>query len=265
MNLTSLTFDLPLNTTPHPWTKMRKILVSWRGWNLYSYPTMLYVGMVCGIFVAAWVAGLSGLNPNRFVLASMILTIPALIGARLFFVANHWHLYRNNCARIWRRSEGGMAMYGGLLAAVPLSIPLLRIMDLSFAKFWDAASFNMLTGMIFTRFGCLLNGCCSGRPSASWLALNLPDYRGIWRRRLPTQLLEAAWATVLLSAAFLLRGHEPFDGAIFCSVLLTYGIGRYFLQQLRDDAIVRDTGIIQLTSVLLALAGLIGMGVAWTW
>src|ERR1700752_767412 len=152
---------------------MQKILFSWRGWNLYSYPTMLYVGMVCGIFVAAWVAARSGLDPNRFVLAAVILSPLTLIGARMFFVASHWDLYRNDRARIWRRSEGGMAMYGGLLAAVPLSIPLLRVMDLSFAKFWDAASFNMLTGMIFTRVGCLLNGCCSGRPFASWLPPHL--------------------------------------------------------------------------------------------
>lgn len=244
---------------------MRKILVSWRGWNLHSYPTMLYLGMVCGIFVAAWVSGVSGLDPDRFVLAAMILSPLTLIGARLFFVASHWGLYRNNRARIWSRSEGGMAMYGGLLLAVPLSIPLLRVMDLSFGKFWDAATFAILVGMIFTRFGCLLAGCCSGRPSESWLALNLPDHRGIRRRRIPTQLLEAAWAMVLLAAAFLLREHQPFDGAIFCSALFAYGIGRYFLQKLRDDEIVSDTGIIQLTSVLLALAGLIGMGVAWTW
>jgi prolipoprotein diacylglyceryltransferase len=110
-----------------------------------------------------------------------------------------------------------------------------------------------------------LNGCCSGRPSASWLALNLPDHRGIRRRRVPTQLLEATWAAVLLTAAFVLRGRQPFAGAIFCSALLAYAIGRYFLQQLRDDKVVSDSGIIQLTSVILALAGLIGMGVAWTW
>lgn len=244
---------------------MRRILFSWRGWNFYSYPTMLYVGMVCGILVAAWMAGRSGLDPNRFVLASMILTVPSLIGARLFFVASHWDFYRNNRARIWRRSEGGMAMYGALLLNVPLSIPLLRVMDLSFAKFWDVTTFAILIGMIFTRFGCLLNGCCSGRPSASWFALNLADHRGIWQRRVPTQLLEATFAAVLLAAVFLLRGHEPFNGAIFCSALLAYAIGRTFLQKLRDDRIVSDSSIIQLASVVLALAGLIGMGVAWTW
>lgn len=244
---------------------MRRILISWRGWNLYSYPTMLYLGLVCGIFVAAWVAALSGLDPNRFVLASMVLSPLTLIGARLFFVASHWDRFRNDRARIWRRSEGGMALYGGLLAMVPVSIPLLYVMGLPFAKFWDAATFAMLVGMIFTRFGCLLNGCCSGRPSASWFALNLSDHRGIRRRRVPTQVLEAAYAMVLLAAAFALRGHQPFAGAIFCSALLTYGIGRYFLQKLRDDRTVSDTGIIRLTSVMVALAGLIGIGVAWTW
>jgi phosphatidylglycerol---prolipoprotein diacylglyceryl transferase len=244
---------------------MRRILVSWRGWNLYSYPTMLYVGMVCGIFVAAWIAGLSGLDPDRFALASMILTGPTLIGARLFFVASHWAAFRNDHARIWRRAEGGMAMYGGLLAAIPLSIPLLRVMDLPFAKFWDAATFAILLGMIFTRIGCLLNGCCSGRPSAAWFALDLPDHRGVRHRRVPTQLLEAAWATVLLTAAFFMRGREPFAGAVFCASLIAYGVGRYFLQKLRDDDTVSDTGVIQVTSVLLALAALIGMGVAWSW
>ncbi len=243
---------------------MRRVLVSWRGWNLYSYPAMLYVGMVSGIFVAAWIADLAGLDPNRFALASMILCVPTLIGARLFFVASHWASFGNDHARIWRRVEGGMAMYGGLLAAGPLSIPLLRVMDLPFAKFWDAATFAILVGMIFTRFGCLLNGCCSGRPSTAWFALDLPDHRGIRHRRVPAQLLEAAWATVLLTAAFPMRGREPFIGAIFCSSLLAYGTGRYFLQKLRDDDTVSDTGVIQITSVLLALAALLGMGVAWT-
>ena len=244
---------------------MRRILLSWRGWNLYSYPTMLYMGTVCGILVGAWIAGLSGLDPDRFALASVILFAPTLVGARLFFVASHWAWFRNNCARIWGRGEGGMAMYGGLLVAFPLSIPLLRAMDLSFAKFWDAATFAILIGMIFTRFGCLLNGCCSGRRTNSRFALDLADYRGVHERRVPTQLLEAAWATILLTAAFFMRGREPFVGAIFVSAVIAYGVGRYFLQQLRDDSTVSDTGIIQATSILLALAALIGIGVAWTW
>jgi Prolipoprotein diacylglyceryl transferase/Concanavalin A-like lectin/glucanases superfamily len=81
-------------------------------------------------------------------------------------------------SRIWRRSEGGMAMYGGLIVTVPLSFPLLRAMQLPFGEFWDAATVTILLGMVFTRIGCLLNGCCAGRPTSAWLGLNLPDHRG---------------------------------------------------------------------------------------
>ena len=158
---------------------MRKILLIWNGINIYSYPAMLYLGVTAGVFAGAHVAQLSGMNPNSFAVAIVILMVPALIGARLLFVATHWDMFRRDVSRILRRSEGGMAMYGGLIVTVPLSIPLLRAMHLPFAEFWDAATVTILLGMVFTRVGCLLNGCCAGRPTSSWLGLNLPDHRGV--------------------------------------------------------------------------------------
>jgi prolipoprotein diacylglyceryl transferase len=244
---------------------MRRVLFSWRGFNFYSYPTMLYVGSVCGVFVAAHLARSSGLDPDRFALAMVILFMLAVLGARLFFVLSHWPLYRKDPSRIWRRSEGGMAMYGGILVAVPLSVPLLRALDLPFALFWDAATFAILIGMAFTRIGCLLNGCCSGRPTDSWFALHLPDHRGIWRRRVPMQLLEAAWALLLLAVALVIRRWQPAAGAIFGSTVVAYATGRCFLQKLRDDETVSDTGVIQATSIVLASAALIGLCIGWAW
>src|SRR5271166_3829894 len=196
------------------WT-MRKILFSWNGLNVYSYPAMLYLGMVVGVFAGAHVAQLSGMNPNRFAAASAVLLAPALVGSRLLFVLSHWHVYRRDLSRIWRRSEGGMAMYGGLILAVPLSILLLRAMHLPFAEFWDAATFTILVGMVFTRVGCLLNGCCSGRPTSAWCGFNLPDHRGIWQQRIPTQIIEMTWATVILCAAIFMWDSRLPAGAIF--------------------------------------------------
>ena len=233
---------------------MRKILFSWSGFNVYSYPAMLYLGMVAGVFAGAHVAQLSGLSPNSFVVASVLLIVPSLIGARLFFVFAHWDVYRRDPPRIWRRSEGGMAMYGGIIVTVPLSIPLLRAMHLPFAEFWDAATFTILLGMVFTRVGCLLNGCCSGRPTSAWFGLNLPDHRGVWRRRIPTQLLELLWAATLLGAAAMMRDRAPFAGAIFCSAVVAYGVARLVLEPLRDNSTGRNTGVMQVTSILLMIA-----------
>jgi phosphatidylglycerol:prolipoprotein diacylglycerol transferase len=239
---------------------MRRILFSWRGTNIYSYPAMLYVGLLAGVFAGAWVAQRSGMSADRFAIAITLLLIPALAGSRLYFVLTRWDLYRHDPARIWRRTEGGMAMYGGFILAVPLSIPLLRLLGLPFASFWDAAALTILLGMAFTRIGCFLNGCCGGRPSDAWFALSLPDHHGIWQRRIPTQLMEMAFALVLFGAALALRNVAPFPGAIFCLVLAGYAAGRWVLESLREDETGGwDKATMQATSVLLVIAALIGL------
>jgi prolipoprotein diacylglyceryltransferase len=50
----------------------------------------------------------------------------------------------------------------------------------------------------FARIGCLLHGCCSGRPVARW-GLALRDTGGSVERRVPTQLLDAFASLALLS------------------------------------------------------------------
>ncbi|MBV9243692.1 MAG: prolipoprotein diacylglyceryl transferase, partial [Methylobacteriaceae bacterium] len=89
---------------------MRRILFSWNGLDIYSYPAMLYVGLLVGIFAGAGVAKHLGLNPDRFATALLILLVPALVGSRLFFVLMHWDALRSDLGRIWRRGDGGMAL-----------------------------------------------------------------------------------------------------------------------------------------------------------
>jgi phosphatidylglycerol:prolipoprotein diacylglycerol transferase len=243
---------------------MRKILFSLNGLNVYSYPAMLYLGMVAGVFAGAHVAQLSGMDPNMFASATVALIVPALVGSRLLFVFTHWDVYRRDLSRIWRRSEGGMAMYGGLIVTVPLSIPLLPAMRLPFAEFWDAATFTILLGMVFTRIGCLLNGCCSGRSTDAWFGVNLPDHCGVWRRRIPTQIVEMTWTAAIFGAAILMWERRVPAGAIFCLAVVAYGTGRFLLEPLRDRDVSRDTAVVRTTSLLLATTALVGMLLVWS-
>jgi phosphatidylglycerol:prolipoprotein diacylglycerol transferase len=243
---------------------MHRILFSWRGHNIYSYPAMLYAGLLAGVFVGGHFAQSADISADRFAIAVVILLIPALAGSRLYFVLTRWEVYRHDPARIWRRAEGGMAMYGGFILVVPLSVPLLRSLGLPFGSFWDAAVLTILLGMAFARIGCFLNGCCSGRPSDAWFALSLPDHHGVWRRRIPTQLMEMIFALMLFGAAVSLRGHSPFSGAIFCFVVAAYGVGRAYLESLREDETGgRDKMVLQVTSILLVIAALCGLVLVW--
>src|SRR5688572_20855953 len=212
---------------------MKPVMFTWRGFTVHSYPAMQYVGLVAGVFAANAAAYSANIDPFRTFVATCILLFPALAGARLLYVASHWSVYRQNPSRIWDRSEGGAGQYGGLLLAVPLSVPLLHALELPFGYFWDVSMFTILVGMIFTRIGCLLNGCCAGRPTTSWLSMYLPDVRGVWERRIPTQLLEAALALILLAAAIALWPHLPFPGALFLLVSSCYAGGRLVLESTR--------------------------------
>jgi phosphatidylglycerol---prolipoprotein diacylglyceryl transferase len=243
---------------------MRRILFSWHGFNIYSYPAMLYVGLLAGVFVGADAAQAADMSADRFAAAVVILMIPALAGSRLYFVLTRWDIYRHDLGRIWWSTEGGMSMYGGFILAVPLSIPLLRWLGLPFAGFWDAAALTILLGMAFTRIGCFLNGCCSGRPSQAWFALPLPDHNGIVQRRIPTQLMEMAFAMLLFGAALGMRRHAPFPGMVFCAVVAAYGLGRWYLESLRDDETGgREKTAMQATSILLLIAALAGFAFVW--
>lgn len=243
---------------------MQRVLWRWRKVEIHSYPAMLYLGLVFGVVAGNYAANLTGLDSARVFVATLILLVPALVGARLLYVASHWETYRLEPTRIWRRSEGGAAMYGGLPLSLIVSIPLLRLLQLSFGAFWDVATFTILIGMIFTRMGCLLNGCCGGRPTEGRFALYLPDHRGIWKRRIPTQLLEAGWAVLLLLGAIGLSDRLPFPGALFLYFLAGYGMGRIVLEFTRNEQDrVGKLTIHQAMSVLLVAISITVLTAAW--
>ncbi len=214
---------------------MRRVLFEIHGIKIYSYPAMLFVGLNLGIAAENMVAKAAHLDTLRVFIATVILLIPALVGARLLHIATHWQLYRHAPERIWRQTEGGAAMYGAVPFMLIAAVPLLKALQLSFGSFWDVATFTILIGMSFTRIGCLLNCCCEGRASNSFIAMYLPDHKGVWQRRIPTQLLEAGWGALLLAVVIFLWNGAPFPGAIFLYAMTGYALGRLVFEWTRQE------------------------------
>jgi len=225
---------------------------------------MLYLGLVAGVIAGNVAAHAAGIDAFRVYVATLVLIVPALIGARLLHIVAYWRFYRRDPRRIWDRGDGGAGQYGGLVLALPLSVPLLFALELPLGAFWDVAMLTMLVGMIFARIGCLLNGCCAGRPSQGWLSLYLPNHRGVWARRIPTQCLEAGLATVLLISALAVWDRLPFPGALFLLATVGYAAGRLALESLRE----LDPGASRFTihhgiSVVLIVVSLAVLAARW--
>src|SRR6185295_6554035 len=107
--------------------------------TVWSYPAMLYVGLVAGVIVGNFAAHATGVDALRVFIATLVLIPPSILGARLLYVASHWEDYKSRPSRIWDRTEGGMAMFGGLPVMLLLSLPVLAVARLVFGEFWDVA------------------------------------------------------------------------------------------------------------------------------
>ena len=219
---------------------------------------MLYVGLLAGVSLEYLAASSMGLPTDRVYWATLLLLPIALIGSRLLFVITHWRDYRNSPHRVWDRRESGMAMYGGVPCMLLASVPLLPAFGLPYWKFWDAAVFCIFPGMAFTRIGCLLNGCCSGRPTDGRLAMWLPDHRGVRARRVPVQLLEAAAAVALLIMCAVATTWLTRPGTLFLVAAAGYGVSRLALQPVRDQRDYMGYLDVQIAISLALIAGAIG-------
>lgn len=243
---------------------MHRVLFRVAGRAVYSYPVMLYVGLILGIAAGNLAAHSAHLDAVRVFIATLLLLIPTLLGARLFHVALNWGFYRCRPQRIWNRAEGGGALYGGLPLTLLLSVPVLDLFHLPFGAFWDVASFTILIGMMFTRVGCFLNGCCSGWATDSRFSIVSPNHLGIYARRVPTQLLEALWAAALLTGAVLLWNRLPFGGALFLCAIIGYAVGRWFLEGTREHQDrLGGVEMHQMISVLLGASALVVLIALW--
>jgi phosphatidylglycerol---prolipoprotein diacylglyceryl transferase len=203
------------------------------GRQVSSYLVLLYIGCTTGVLVGSASADAWGAPGDTVAVTAIALIAAAFIGSRILYVATHFDLFRVDFSRLWRRLDGGGALYGGLLLAVAVSPAVLAVSGLEFLEFWDAASVIMLVGLAITKVGCLMRGCCAGRPTAASIGRWLPDDTGSWQRRYPSQLLEAGWALAILVAAWAARIVWPAAGVVFGCAIVLYGAGRIPLELTR--------------------------------
>jgi prolipoprotein diacylglyceryltransferase len=125
---------------------MRRVLFSVRGVPIWSYPALLYLGLVCGFYVMYAVGPSLGMHRTPAAVAALIMFAPAVAGARIWFVLDHWAIYRRDPRRIWRYSDGGMTLYGGLVLALVLSPVVVAALRLPFAAFGTARRSRFSSG-----------------------------------------------------------------------------------------------------------------------
>jgi prolipoprotein diacylglyceryltransferase len=192
----------------------------------------------------------SGLSPLRVGLGCVSCGIVGMVGARIYYLitAARDHTDERFWAEAWNSNAGGWSVFGGLLI-VPYSFLLAAWVGIPLATYWDHMIVGIVSGAVFIRFGCVCNGCCGGRPTTKWYGRNQHNTCGVRLRRIPVQLLEIGWWLVAGAALFGSWAQSFPPGSRALAVLCWYGLGRLWLEPLREE----PQRVNQLVAALLTL------------
>ena len=105
-------------------------------------------------------------------------TVTAIAGARLYYVAFYTgDAFIKNPIKILFINEGGLAIYGGIIAGVITAVIFCKVRKASFVLMADTATFGILIGQILGRFGNFFNREAFGAYTNSKMAMAIPlDY-----------------------------------------------------------------------------------------
>jgi phosphatidylglycerol:prolipoprotein diacylglycerol transferase len=163
-----------------------------------------------------------------------------------------WTEILDRCTRWAHFWAGGLTYYGGFAAASVTAWFILKKDRFPFWKAADMAGFVIPFGLGIGRMGCLLAGCCFGKPSDGPWALAFPPHspasEAQFRQGLldspnlaslpvhPTQIYEAAGALAIAAVLLLyLHGRKRYDGHVFVAFVALYAIMRFCLEFWRAD------------------------------
>lgn len=229
------------------------------GKNIYFYGVIIAVGFLLGILFCAKNAPRFGLTEDNVYDVILWLIPMSIIGARAYFVLFRLEEYLKNPMDIFAIREGGLAIYGGVIAGVLTAILVCRKKKISFAAMLDLLIFGLLIGQTLGRWGNFMNREAFGAETDIFckMGLTAPDGTTIYVH--PTFLYESLWnlCTFLFLCWLVNTEKRKYDGQIVLMYFLLYGIGRAWIEGLRTDSLyIGSTGIrvSQLLSVLLALA-----------
>jgi phosphatidylglycerol:prolipoprotein diacylglycerol transferase len=222
---------------------MHPVLFDFHGFAIYSYGLLLAAAYLLGLQFARMRARTRGLPAQRVMDLGIWIIISALVGAKLLLLIVDFRQYTSSPADLLGLARSGGVFYGGLIGAVTVALIYLRRNRLPLWTTTDVFAPAIALGHAVGRLGCLMAGCCFGRPtSLPWAitftnpqaAANVGTPLGIPLH--PTQLYEAGAELLILGVllAWERRG-RPFPGRTFWTYMLLYGVSRFIIEFYRGD------------------------------
>ena len=228
------------------------------GFEIYFYGVIIALGFILAALFCARQAEKFGITSDDLFDFVIWLIPTCIIGARLYYVLFKLDYFIANPSEIFRVRDGGLAIYGGIIAGVITGALICRHKKIPVMALGDLAAFGLLIGQAIGRWGNFMNREAFGGVTDVFcrMGLTVPGSETIYVH--PTFLYESLWNFAGLIALYILlrRGKRQYDGQFFCLYIFWYGLGRSWVEGLRTDSLYigsTDIRVSQLLAIVSAV------------
>lgn len=215
------------------------------GLDIYWYAIIITTGMLLAISFCMWQAKHFGLKSDDIIDVCLWGVPCALIGARLYFVLFMLEHFETLWEMINFRN-GGLAIYGGIIAAFIVGLVFCKIKKKNALALFDLASFGFFIGQAIGRWGNFVNAEAYGSVTDLPWGMSINGEAAVH----PTFIYESIWNVIgFIVAFFVIKRLKKEHGEIFCFYMGWYGLGRAFIEGLRQDSL-KVLGVFRISQIL---------------
>lgn len=254
--------------------------ISIGNFSIAFYGITIALGMVGALVLATLVAKRDGQDTEVYFDVAILGIIMALIGARLYYVAFRFDLYKDNLLSIFNVREGGLAIYGGIIGGVLATVIVAKWRKRPIGQLFDVAAVGLLFGQMMGRWGNFFNREAFGEYTNNLFAMQLPmtavrssDVTELMRANIevidgiefisvhPTFLYESVWNLAVLVLVIVFFPKRKFQGEAFLWYMFGYGVGRFWIEGLRTDQLLLPWGypVSQALAAVLAVSAFVAV------
>jgi phosphatidylglycerol:prolipoprotein diacylglycerol transferase len=206
--------------------------------TIHWYGVMIALAFLAGLWTATRRARRENISSERISDVVLWIMVGGILGARIVYVMTYWkdEFAGQPLSEIFMIQHGGLVYYGGFIGAAIASVSCIRWKKLPLWKTLDVLAPSTALGNVFGRIGCLLNGCCYGRPTNLPWAIRFPSNHPTGGLPVhPTEIYDALNNFILYLLLALLFRRKKFDGEVFVTYLVGYAVTRTIMEYFRGD------------------------------
>ena len=257
---------------------INRVALSIGNFNIYWYGVIIAAGMLLAILYAFHYADDFGINSDRLVDVILVGAVMAIVCARIYYVAFAPFEYESLWDMIDIR-QGGIAIYGAVIGAFVFGGLMAKFRKVPILPLFDLVGICFLIGQGIGRWGNFVNqeafGSNTTLPWGMYSEGTQAYLAGVQATLAaqgvtvdpampvhPTFLYESIWCLVGFAMLTLYFKKRHFNGEIFLLYIIWYGLGRFWIEGLRTDALMltanlRTSQLVALISVAAAVVLLV--------